>query len=96
MQLEKSATDLVIHEKTQVATMSYSNMVSFWNPHEMTMIKEFPTKTQVNSAHLHPNSEHFVFGGADFKIYKCDLGVRNIDEIYMKRHNSVRSTVLIL
>ena len=23
-----------------------------------------------------------------FKIYQCDLGVRNIDEMYMKRHNS--------
>ena len=24
-----------------------------------------------------------------FKIYKCDLGVKSIDETYMKRHNSV-------
>jgi len=82
VQLEKSASDLVIHEKTKVATMSYSNMVSFWNPHEMTMIKEFPTKTQVNSAHLHPNSEHFVFGGADFKIYKCDYKTGSVEDSY--------------
>ena len=27
-----------------------------------------------------------------FKIYKCDLGVKSIDETYMKRHNSVRLT----
>ena len=80
--LEKSATDLVIHEKRQVATLSYSNMVSFRNPHEMTMIKEFPTKTQVNSAHLHPNSEHFVFGGADFKIYKCDYKTGSVEDSY--------------
>ena len=32
-----------------------------------------------------------------FKIYKCDLGVKSIDETYMKRHNSVRlSTGLII
>ena len=27
--------------------------------------------------------EHFI----GFKIYQCDLGVRSIDEMYMKRHN---------
>jgi len=69
---EKSATDLSLHRGRNVCTMSFSNMVAFYNPLDMTKIKEFQTPTQINSAHLHPHLKYFVCGGHDFKIYKCD------------------------
>ena len=52
--------------------MTYSNVVSFYNPITMQKIKEFQTPTQINSAHLHPHLKYFVAGGHDFKIYKFD------------------------
>jgi len=69
---EKSATDLSLHRARNVCTMSFSNTVAFFNPLDMTKIKEFQTPTQINSAHLHPHLKYFVCGGHDFKIYKCD------------------------
>ena len=69
---EKSASDLSIHRSKAVATMTYSNIVSFYNPNTMQKIKEFQTPTQINSAHLHPHLKYFVAGGHDFKIYKFD------------------------
>lgn len=70
---EKSATDLSLHKSHSVATLSFSNTVAFYNPMDMTLIKEFQTPTQINSAHLHPQLKYFVCGGHDFKIYKCDF-----------------------
>ena len=69
---EKSASDLSLHKSKNVVTMTYSNVVSFYNPITMQKIKEFQTPTQINSAHLHPHLKYFVAGGHDFKIYKFD------------------------
>ena len=56
-----------------MCTLTFSNTVAFYNPIEMTKIKDFQTPTQINSAHLHPHKKYFVCGGHDFKIYKCDF-----------------------
>ena len=77
--------------------MTYSNVVSFYNPITMQKIKEFQTPTQINSAHLHPHLKYFVAGGHDFKIYKFDYDTgAEVDSYKGKKSNYVTDHYVII
>ena len=74
--------------------MTYSNVVSFYNPITMQKIKEFQTPTQINSAHLHPHLKYFVAGGHDFKIYKFDYDTGAEVDSYKGIYYVIRNYVI--
>ncbi|OXA55276.1 serine-threonine kinase receptor-associated protein isoform X2 [Folsomia candida] len=64
--------DIQVCYATRILTLTYGNIVAFWDLDTMTLIKEFKVPTQVHSASLKPDQSIFVCGGEDFKIYKYD------------------------
>ncbi|XP_011301387.1 serine-threonine kinase receptor-associated protein [Fopius arisanus] len=65
-------SSMEVSKDGSIITTTHANIVTFWNSHDLTKIREFTIPTQVNSVSLHPDRTMFVCGGEDLKMYKFD------------------------
>lgn len=61
-----------ISKNGNIITTTHSNVVTFWNSHDLSKLYEYVVPAKMSSASLNPDCTIFVCGGEDLKVYKFD------------------------